>query len=243
MRVFGTRGAGPRSRGEGRRGTVAASTIRAMRAIIFDWDGTLADTLHLMHLATEEVAAGFGHHLTWSDYCRLWTPDWRALYRSMGLPAEIVEEAGRRWWVAYRGRDEADLLPGAAEALDRLHAAGYPLALVTAGQRDNVGAQLRRHGLEHLLPVRVHGDDMLEAKPSPAPLLRAVRELGFGPSAAGTAYVGDALDDMRMARAAGAHAVGIDSVLGDDIALRAAGAVETAPSVAAWVDRLLAARV
>ena len=55
--------------------------------------------------------------------------------------------------------------------------------------------------------------------------------------------VGDALDDMRMARAAGAHAVGIDSVLGDAAALRAAGATETATSVAAWVDRFLAARV
>jgi len=118
-----------------------------MRAIIFDWDGTLADTLHLMYAATEEVVAGFGLRLTWDDYCRLWTPDWRALYCSMGLPAEVIEEAGRRWWAAYRGRDEAELLPGAAEALERLHAAGYPLALVTAGQRDNVGAQLRRHGL------------------------------------------------------------------------------------------------
>jgi HAD superfamily hydrolase (TIGR01549 family) len=214
-----------------------------MRAIVFDWDGTLADTLHLMYAATEEVVAGFGLRLTWGDYCRLWTPDWRELYRSLGLPPEVVEEAGRRWWAAYRGRDEAGLLPGAAEALEKLHAAGYPLALVTAGHRDNVGAQLRRHGLERLLPVRVHGDDMPEAKPHPAPLLRAIRELGLGSDAAGTAYVGDALDDMRMARAAGAHAVGIDSVLGDAAALRAAGATETTTSVAAWVDRFLAARV
>jgi len=214
-----------------------------MRAIVFDWDGTLADTLHLMYAATEEVVAGFGLRLTWGEYCRLWTPDWRELYRSMGLPAEIIEEAGRRWWAAYRGRDEAGLLPGAAEALEKLHAAGYPLAVVTAGHRDNVGAQLRRHGLERLLPVRVHGDDMPEAKPHPAPLLRAIRELGLGSDATGTAYVGDALDDMRMARAAGAHAVGIDSVLGDAAALRAAGAAETTTSVAAWVDRFLAARV
>ncbi len=214
-----------------------------MRAIVFDWDGTLADTLHLMYLATAEVVAGLGLGLAWEEYCRLWTPDWRLLYRRAGLADDLIEEAGRRWWATYRGRDEAGLLPGAAEALRRLHAAGYPLALVTAGHRDNVGEQLRRHGLEELLPVRVHGDDLAEAKPHPAPLLRAIRELGLGPGAAGTAYVGDALDDMRMARAAGAHAVGIDSVLGDASALRAAGADEVAPSVAAWVDRFLGGRV
>jgi HAD superfamily hydrolase (TIGR01549 family) len=214
-----------------------------MRAVVFDWDGTLADTLRLMYLATEEVVAGFGMRLTWEDYCRFWTPDWRVLYRTAGLPEDLIEEAGRRWWAIYRGRDEAELLPGAEDALRRLHAAGYPLALVTAGHRDNVGAQLRRHGLEELLRVRVHGDDLREAKPHPAPLLRAVRELGLGTEAAGIAYVGDALDDMRMARAAGARAVGIDSVLGDAAALRAAGADETAPSVAAWVDNLLAGRV
>jgi HAD superfamily hydrolase (TIGR01549 family) len=214
-----------------------------MEAIVFDWDGTLADTLPQMYAATEEVVVGLGLPITWEDYCRLWTPDWRTLYRAFGLPEDLIEEAGRRWWAVYRGRDEAELLPGAAAALERLHQAGFRLALVTAGHRDNVGGQIRRHGLDELLPVRVHGDDLPEAKPHPAPLLRAVRELGLGPTAAGTAYVGDAFDDMRMARSAGAHAVGIDSVLGDDLALRAAGAHETAPSVAAWVDRFLGSAV
>jgi HAD superfamily hydrolase (TIGR01549 family) len=209
-----------------------------VQAIIFDWDGTLADTLPHMYVATQEVAAGFGLRITWDDYCRLWTPDWRTLYRTFGLPSELVEEAGRRWWAIYRGRDETELFPGVAEALERLERAGYPLALVTAGHRDNVGSQIRRHGLDALFPVRVHGDDLPEAKPHPAPLLRAIHQLGLGPTGEGSAYVGDALDDMRMARAAGAYAVGIGSPLGDEPSLRAAGAHETAASVAAWVDGL-----
>ena len=211
-----------------------------MHAVLFDWDGTLADTLPLMYEATETVAAGFGVRVTWEDYCRLLTPDWRLLYRLFGLADDAIEEAGRRWWRVYRGRDEAGLLPGAADALGRLHEAGYALALVTAGHRDSVGAQLHRHGLEALLPVRVHGDDLPETKPHPAPLLLAIRMLGLGPSNAEATYVGDAFDDIRMARAAGVHAVGIQSVLGYEAALLAAGADETAPSVAAWVDRLLA---
>jgi phosphoglycolate phosphatase/pyrophosphatase PpaX len=212
-----------------------------MRAVVFDWDGTLADTLPLMYVATEEVAASYGLRVTWEQYCRMWTPDWRRLYRLFGLPEEIIEEAGRRWWTAYRGRDEGTLLPGAADALCRLRDAGYPLALVTAGHRDNVGAQLRRHGLDGLFPVRVHGDDPVRQKPHPEPLLLAIA--GLGVDVAGTAYLGDAPDDMRMARAAGARAIGIGSPIGDPGALRAAGADETASSVAEWVDRLLAARV
>ena len=54
-----------------------------------------------------------------------------------------------------------------------------------------------------------------------------------------TAYVGDVPDDMRMARAAGAHAVGITSALGEAAELLAAGAREVAPSVAEWADRFL----
>ena len=55
------------------------------------------------------------------------------------------------------------------------------------------------------------------------------------------AYVGDAPTDMEMARAVGVRAVGIRSVIGDPDELRAAGAVEVAPSVVAWVDEYLLA--
>ena len=53
--------------------------------------------------------------------------------------------------------------------------------------------------------------------------------------------MGDALDDIRMAGAAGAIPVGITTSLGTEEELRAAGARDVAESVAAWVDALLGA--
>jgi phosphoglycolate phosphatase-like HAD superfamily hydrolase len=77
-------------------------------------------------------------------------------------------------------------------------------------------------------------------KPDLAPLRRAVVLLGDGLDPAAAAYVGDTVEDMLMACAAGAHPVGIPSVIGTAAALLAAGAAELAPSVAVWADRVLA---
>ena len=99
--------------------------------------------------------------------------------------------------------------------------------------------RLARHGLAELLPVRVYGDDPFEPKPGPGGLRHAIGALGLAGQPGEIAYVGDALDDMRMALAAGARGVGIRSDLATDGELRAAGASEVADSVAAWVDVLL----
>jgi phosphoglycolate phosphatase-like HAD superfamily hydrolase len=66
--------------------------------------------------------------------------------------------------------------------------------------------------------------------------------LGLADRPEAVAYVGDAPTDMLMATAAGSHPIGITSVLGDPDDLRAAGAVEVAPSVAAWAAAHLVAR-
>lgn len=214
-----------------------------MDAILFDWDGTLADSLRLFLGANAAVMAELGVPFDETTYRRIYTPDWRVVYRRLGVPEHRLDEANERWRRHFDARrDETRPIEGAREALERLAATGHRLGVVTAGDRAVVGPQIERFGMAELLTVRVYGDDLAEMKPHPAPLRRALAALGLAGRPDAVAYVGDAPDDMRMARTAGSHAVGITSLLGEEPALRAAGALETAPSVAVWAHRLLAAR-
>ncbi len=210
-----------------------------MKAILFDWDGTLADTLGAIYAANVEVMAVFGLAFDETRYRRHFAPDWRVMYTNLGVPEDRLDEANQRWWAAL---DEGDtvLFPGVLDGLDRLHAAGHPLGIVTAGRSDRVGSELQRHGLAGFFRAIVYGDDMAAQKPDPAPLRAGLARLGFEGRPADAVYVGDTPDDMRMATATGTRAVGIESILGDLGDLRAAGAAETAASAAEWIDRQLA---
>ncbi len=212
-----------------------------MDAIVFDWDGTLVDSLAPLYAANVEVLASYGIAVDDTTYLRAYRPDWRQMYRDLGVPADRVEEAGLRWTRAYGLGDGAVVYPGVPEALERLAAAGYRLGVVTAGDRVIVTEQATRFGIDRLLPVRVHGDDMPETKPHPAPLLRALSELGVAQPRRAV-YVGDVGDDMRMARAVGATGIGIEGRHGSASALRRAGASEVHPSVVAWVEHFLDGR-
>jgi phosphoglycolate phosphatase-like HAD superfamily hydrolase len=113
------------------------------------------------------------------------------------------------------------------------------LGLVTAGHRQVVEPQLRATGLGALLDVQVFGDDLPVHKPDPLPLRTAIERLGQAPSVEHVAYVGDAPDDMRMARSVGVRAVGVASIIGEPKELRAAGADVVVSTVSAWVRDLL----
>lgn len=210
-----------------------------MDPILFDWDGTLADTLGAIYEANVAVMAELNLPFDRVLYRRHFAPDWRVMYSRLGVPEARLEEANERWWAALTDRDTV-LFPGVGEALERLGAAGYPLGIVTAGRSDRVGAEVRRLGLEPLFGAIVYGDDFPAQKPDPAPYRAALERLGMADRVAASRYVGDTPDDMRMAVAAGARAIGIESVLGDAADLRAAGAQETAGTMVEWVDRLLA---
>jgi HAD superfamily hydrolase (TIGR01549 family) len=213
-----------------------------MDAIVFDWDGTLVDTLPAITRANAEVLGAYGVAYDDDAYRAAYSPDWRAMYRRLGLPDDRVEEAGRRWLGAYRSlMHEVRAFDGVGTALERLASVGFRMGLVTAGDRAVVEHQLRSTGLDVHLPVRVCGDDMPFAKPHPAPLLQALSELGLPSRPDRVTYVGDAPDDMRMARTVGARGVGIVSLLGRREDLAAAGADEVADSVPGWVAGLLRA--
>ena len=212
-----------------------------MEAIVFDWDGTLVDSLPAIYEANTRVLEEYGLAFDDERYRAMYVPDWRLMYLRLGLPEEHVEAAGERWLELYSGTDTAALLPRVSESLQRLADAGYVLGLVTAGDSVVVERQLERFGLGHLLPVRVFGDDEVATKPHPDPLHLALRQLDRAERVATARYVGDVPDDMRMARAAGAIGVGIESSMASRDVLMAAGASEVYPGVAEFVDALLAA--
>ena len=213
-----------------------------MEAILFDWDGTLVDSLGAFHAANATVMKAFGLPFDEVVYRRHYVPDWRQMYVRLGIPVHRLDEANALWERTFAaGTDVVVAFAGAAGALERLAGTGAVLGIVTAGDREVVEPQLERTGLGPYLTIRVFGDDLPVHKPDPAPLRRALELAGHGHRPETSIYVGDAPTDMKMAVTAGARGVGIESVLGDPGELRAAGASEIAPSVAVWAERHLAA--
>ena len=211
-----------------------------MDAIVFDWDGTLVDSLPAIFDANLRVLAEYDLPFDDDRYRAAYVPDWRLMYQRLGVPDDSLEAAGVRWLELYRAAEAAALLPGVAESLPRLRDAGFVMGLVTAGDRDVVEDQLERFGLAELITERVFGSDPIAAKPHPDPLLRVLDRLGRSDRIASARYVGDVPDDMRMARAVGTLGIGIESSIGTRDALIAAGANAVYPGVAAFVDALLA---
>jgi HAD superfamily hydrolase (TIGR01509 family) len=213
---------------------MAARTDAPPRVVLLDWDNTLHDSAAVNFEALRRVLAAHGVQVTDHDYRRAYTTDYRELYRRLGLPDDRIPAASARW-----RRLVADaaprLLPGAGDALARLADAGRRLGLVTTGPRALVERQLTRLGIEGRFSAAVYGDGG-PPRPDPLPLHQALTQLEATPREA--ALCSDTAADMRMARAIGVRAVGIATFAFGPDALRAAGANETAPSVADWVTAI-----
>ena len=190
----------------------------AVRAVLFDWDGTLVDSSQASVRAYAEMFAALGIRWRRGDMERHYSPDWHRVYRAAGLRKSRWKEADELWRRAY-ARQRPALLPGARRALNRL-GRRYALALVTSGSRERVSAELARFHLASAFAVRVCGEDAARRKPHPAPLLLAMRRLRLPAEAC--LYAGDAPEDVAMARRAGVRVVAIRSAFSTERRLRAA---------------------
>jgi len=209
-----------------------------MRAIFFDWDGTIVDSMPAILHTEAAICRHFGLSFDEWIFKRTFSPNWRLMYRSLGVPEDRFPEANRIWATTFHS-DAMQPFLGVEDALARLAAAGYALGIVTSADRAEIEPVLSRLGLDELLRVRVFADDTEEGKPHPRPLQLALELAGVA-QPKDALYVGDALDDMRMASAAGVPGIGIVSMVGTADDLLAAGASESAGSVVEWVDQLLA---
>ena len=188
--------------------------------VLFDFDGTLADTIPLIvasyHHALESVLG----EVAAEDEVRSWIG--RPLQpvleeRYPGRGAELTD-VYRTWNLANHDA-LIRTVEGVPELLDDLHAAGARTGVVSSKKGDTVRLGLRAVGLEGRIDVLAGQEETTLHKPHPAPLLYAAAQLGAAPHEC--AYVGDATVDVEAGRAAGMGAIGVTWGAGLEPALAA----------------------
>jgi phosphoglycolate phosphatase len=207
-----------------------------LRAVLFDWDGTLVDSAETSYRTYVRLFREMGIPFGREEFARTYSPNWHRTYVALGLRPERWAGADAAWLRFYAEETNA-LLPGAAAALARLREAGQAQGIVSSGERDRVTRELADLEVRHFFTAVVCGDDTAMRKPQPEPLQAALARLGVASDEA--AYVGDSPEDVEMARAAGVYAVGIPGGFPNREALSAAAPELLAPDLASAVAHLL----
>jgi phosphoglycolate phosphatase len=190
---------------------VCSSDLASLRAVVFDFDGTLAELtidFQAMRRDVAQVAAGFGLDLEAAGqrYVLEAVAELAAsrLKPAQGAQFQAQAEAiivARELASAAQGR----LFPGVREGLTRLAALGLKLAVITRNCRQAVLAVFP--DLAEHCHVFLPREDAPRPKPDPAHLGLALDRLAVAPEA--TLMVGDHPIDVATARAVGAWACGL----------------------------------
>ncbi|MFD2765552.1 HAD family hydrolase [Micromonospora eburnea] len=198
-------------------------------AILFDLDGTLVDTPAGMTTVLRAVVTEHGRTATDDQLRRtVGRPLTASLATLLGLPVDDPEvgraaDRARRLFTELVIPSAARLvLPGVPELLAALRDRGHPLAVVTSKVRPSAIELLAATGLlDAFDSLSCHG--MAErGKPHADLALLAADALGVSP--ARCIVVGDAVDDVRMANAAGMTPFGVTTGVASRAELLLAGA-------------------
>jgi HAD superfamily hydrolase (TIGR01549 family) len=213
-----------------------------MRALIFDLDGTLVDTVYAHVFAWQRALIELGSPVDgWRIHRRIGMSGGlfaRAVAREIGreLTVDEAEALQRRHGEVFREiLPDRRPLPGAIELLAALRRAGVIHGIATSGRRPEID-----HSLEALeIPdgmVVVERGDVARAKPEPDLFLACQERLGV--AAADCYVVGDAVWDLLAARRAGMLSVGLlTGGYGED-ELRSAGAFRVYRDAAELLESL-----
>jgi HAD superfamily hydrolase (TIGR01509 family) len=171
------------------------------RAVVFDLDGTLMDSLALVLAALTHVLEPFGRRPTMDVFAHLGGPPDRFMADLLPPGADVATVLAR--FRDYHLAHSHRIAPyeGAPPLLRQLRAAGVPVAVWTGRDRQSTDWLFQRHGLRDELATSVCGDDLPSHKPDPAGLRKILDELGV--PAAEALLVGDADVDVLGGAACG----------------------------------------
>ncbi|MEP6687996.1 MAG: HAD-IA family hydrolase [Gemmatimonadales bacterium] len=178
--------------------------MAAIQTVLFDLDGTLIDSIRLILDSYHHTLAAHGLPPRTDD-------DW---LRGVGTPLrvqfaewhddlatlEAMIATYREYNLAHHDR-MVTVYPGIVAAIEAIRAAGRQTGLVTSKNRQGALRGLALVQLEAMMDVLVCADEVINPKPHPEPVEKAVALLGADPRT--TVYVGDSIHDMVSGHAAG----------------------------------------
>ncbi len=219
--------------------------MQRVQLLIFDWDGTLADSAAQIVAAMQGAIRGLGLPAREDEAIR----ELIGLGLNEGLQKlypELDLEWLRRLLDGYRARwlsegaGEAPLFAGALQAIETLHEAGFRIAIATGKSRRGLDRSLRHH---HELRSRVINSrcaDETASKPDPLMLRELLREEGLAADQA--LMIGDTEYDAAMAQAIGMPALGVACGVHHPERILRAGALALIPSVRELPDWIVTER-
>ncbi|KTD46447.1 HAD family hydrolase [Legionella quateirensis] len=194
--------------------------------VVFDWEGTIADTLGLiLHTVAHEAnVLGFGEIDPYQARKYVDLGLLNALKKVFPhLSSEQQDQLVQAVQHAMITRPtEVCLLPGALEFIQKLNLAKIDIAIATNKGQHSLLRALQATGLDEYFKV-TRSAGQVPAKPCPQMLEEIMEE--FGRDAATTLMIGDSATDMEMATSINVAAIGVDFYHQQEDALKTAGAL------------------
>lgn len=177
-----------------------------IKGVVFDLDGTLADTIEDLTDAMNQGLTQLGCPPRTVDECRQRVGSGLKNFVSQVLPADRQELDGKLLSLMvnhYQGNclNKTSVYPEIRKVLETLHGSGVLLAVLT--NKNQLPAEMVIHGLfgNTLFSSIIGATDKRKVKPDPTTLLEIVREWGLGRNE--VLYAGDSDIDILTAREAG----------------------------------------
>ena len=180
---------------------------------IFDIDGTLIDTIDMYMPAMIDTLAQHGHPVAPDKVEQtkhdLFGITGRDALRLAGISEEEIPEMLKDWFdLAYQRADRAKVIEGIPEMLNTLaNREDAKIAIATSKLADEYQEYfVNKYDFAKLFKVAITSADTKKHKPAPDPILAEMDKMGADPAT--TVYVGDTINDMKAAHAAGAKFAG-----------------------------------
>ena len=181
------------------------------KAVVFDWDGTLFDSVKYALKVYQRQFKMLGlPEVHWRNFREEFMADYHKYYASKGIPPSAFKDIDGEWMRLYESESRSlKLFHGAKRLLAELKRRRIKMAIVSNGSRGRILRELDTHKVRHYFGAIVTGNDIPEFKPSPKGIIFALGELRVRPKDA--IYVGDMADDILAGRRAGTKTAAVAS--------------------------------